>query len=75
MQALTSQHQLLCSLIERNTQLRGTGSHSDDEAVIPLPFILLQAGANAMMDVQLSKDEQSAVVDFGRCVLLVCMLH
>ena len=69
-QALASQYQLLCSLIERNSRLRGAGSHSDEEAVIPLPFILLQAGANAVMDVQLSKDEQSAVVDFGGCAML-----
>ena len=69
LQDLVRQYQLLCELISRNTQLRQEALHCDDEAVIPLPFVLLQCGADAVMDVQLSRDEQSAVLDFGRCAV------
>ena len=69
LQALVKQYQLLCDLTSRNALLRQQGCHSDDEAVIPLPFVLLQSGADAVMDVKLSKDERSAVIDFGRCAL------
>ena len=66
MQALTAQYQLLGSLIDRNVQLRDAGEHRDDEAVIPLPFVLLQTGARTFIDVQISKNEHDALIDFGR---------
>ena len=66
-QALASQYELLCNLIDRNAAQRAGGVQRDDEAVVPLPFILLQAGPQAAMDARLSTDEREAVLDYGRC--------
>jgi hypothetical protein len=67
-QALASQYRLLCNLISRNAQQREKGEQHDDEAVVPLPFILLQAGPRAVLDVRLSQDQLGAVLDYDMCV-------
>lgn len=73
MQALASQYELLCNLIDRNAAQRAGGEQRDDEAVVPLPFILLQAGPQAAMDVRLSTDECDALLDYGRCAQCPCV--
>jgi hypothetical protein len=68
LQALASQYRLLCNIIDRNAMQREKGEQHDDEAVVPLPFILLQAGPRAVLDVRLSQDQQDAVLDYDTCV-------
>jgi hypothetical protein len=75
-QGLASQYHLLCNLIDRNAHQREQGEQHDDEAVVPLPFILLQAGPRAVLDVRLSQDQQDAVLDYDTCDSCICLwLH